>query len=175
MDGPILTLFVLNISWRLRQRLFRLRDGARGVRHLAAHHHADPDRDTHRRLWSADAGLRHRQFASGAELAKYLATRARHRDRNPDRGDFIDYTNPSYVRFGVGVLLVLYAIYSLACPAFKPMQIGIAGVSPLASANGLLGGLTGLGGVISTISCQLRGWPKDKQRAVFQPVLLRPS
>jgi uncharacterized membrane protein YfcA len=35
----------------------------------------------------------------------------------------------------------------------------------------MLGGLTGLGGVISTISCQLRGWPKDVQRAVFQPVL----
>jgi hypothetical protein len=35
----------------------------------------------------------------------------------------------------------------------------------------VLGGLTGLGGVISTISCQLRGWPKDMQRAVFQPVL----
>jgi uncharacterized membrane protein YfcA len=28
-----------------------------------------------------------------------------------------------------------------------------------------------LGGVISTISCQWRGWPKDVQRAVFQPVL----
>ena len=37
--------------------------------------------------------------------------------------------------------------------------------------NGLLGGLTGLGGIISTISCQWRGWPKDVQRAVFQPVL----
>ena len=84
----------------------------------------------------------------------------------------LTYTNPSYVRFGVGVLLVLYAIYSLARPAFKPMQIGIAGDNAIGISNGLLGGLTGLGGVISTISCQLRGWPKDKQRAVFQPVLL---
>lgn len=32
-------------------------------------------------------------------------------------------------------------------------------------------GLTGLGGVVSTISCQWRGWTKDLQRAVFQPVL----
>ena len=37
--------------------------------------------------------------------------------------------------------------------------------------NGLVGGLTGLGGVVSTISCQWRGWTKDLQRAVFQPVL----
>jgi hypothetical protein len=35
----------------------------------------------------------------------------------------------------------------------------------------MLGGLTGLGGIVSTISCQWRGWPKDVQRAVFQPVL----
>jgi uncharacterized membrane protein YfcA len=37
--------------------------------------------------------------------------------------------------------------------------------------NGLLGGLTGLGGVISTVWVQLGGGPKDAQRAVFQPVL----
>ena len=37
--------------------------------------------------------------------------------------------------------------------------------------NGLLGGLTGLGGVISTIWVQLGGGPKDAQRAIFQPVL----
>ena len=37
--------------------------------------------------------------------------------------------------------------------------------------NGMLGGLTGLGGVISTIWCQLGGGTKDAQRALFQPVL----
>jgi uncharacterized protein len=79
--------------------------------------------------------------------------------------------NPAYVRFGVGVLLVLYTTYGLLRPAFKPMKIGIAADVAIGISNGLLGGLTGLGGVISTISCQLRGWPKDMQRAVFQPVL----
>ena len=29
-----------------------------------------------------------------------------------------------------------------------------------------------MGGVISTVSCQWRGWSRDMQRAVFQPVLL---
>jgi uncharacterized protein len=84
----------------------------------------------------------------------------------------LTYTNPSYVRFGVGVLLVLYAIYGLARPAFKPMKIGTMADVGIGILNGLVGGLTGLGGVISTISCQLRGWSKDMQRAVFQPVLL---
>jgi len=36
--------------------------------------------------------------------------------------------------------------------------------------NGILGGLTGLGGIIATVWCQMRGWPKDVQRTVFQPV-----
>ena len=81
-------------------------------------------------------------------------------------------TNPSWLRAGVGVLLVLYAIYSLARPAFKPMKIGTAADIVIGFFNGLLGGLTGLGGVISTISCQLRGWSRDMQRTVFQPVLL---
>ena len=36
----------------------------------------------------------------------------------------LTYTNPAYVRFGVGVLLVLYTAYALLRPAFKPMKIG---------------------------------------------------
>jgi uncharacterized membrane protein YfcA len=83
----------------------------------------------------------------------------------------LTYIDPIYLRFGVGVLLVLYTTYGLVRPALKPMRIGTATDIVIGFFNGILGGLTGLGGVISTISCQLRGWPKDKQRAVFQPVL----
>jgi uncharacterized protein len=36
--------------------------------------------------------------------------------------------------------------------------------------NGILGGATGLAGIAVTIWCGLRGWPKDVQRTVFQPV-----
>ena len=81
------------------------------------------------------------------------------------------YLNPIYLRFGVGVLLVLYTVYGLARPAIKPMKIGVLADIGIGLVNGLVGGLTGLGGVVSTISCQLRGWSKDAQRAVFQPVL----
>ena len=83
----------------------------------------------------------------------------------------LSYLNPVYLRFGVGVLLVLYTTYGLARPAFKPMKIGVAADIGIGLVNGLVGGLTGLGGVVSTISCQLRGWTRDAQRAVFQPVL----
>ena len=80
--------------------------------------------------------------------------------------------DPSWLRSGVGILLMLYAVYSLARPAFEPMKIGTAADVVIGIGNGLVGGLTGLGGIISTISCQLRGWSRDMQRAVFQPVLL---
>src|SRR4051812_24695549 len=83
----------------------------------------------------------------------------------------LTYINPAYLRLGVGVLLVLYAIYSLARPAVKPMKIGAATDIGIGFVNGLVGGVTGLGGVVSTISCQWRGWTRDAQRAVFQPVL----
>jgi uncharacterized membrane protein YfcA len=83
----------------------------------------------------------------------------------------LNFVNPIYLRLGVGVLLVLYTTYGLLRPAFKPIKIGTGADIAIGFSNGLLGGLTGLGGVISTISCQLRGWPKDLQRAVFQPVL----
>jgi len=82
------------------------------------------------------------------------------------------YINPAYLRIGVGVLLVLYSIYGLAKPALKPVQGGVPTDLGIGFFNGLLGGLTGLGGIIVTIWVQLRGWPKDVQRIVFQPVIL---
>ena len=79
--------------------------------------------------------------------------------------------DPTWIRFGVGVLLVAYSIYSLVRPPLGPFKIGAPADIAIGVTNGLVGGLTGLGGIISTISCQFRGWPRDKQRAVFQPVL----
>ena len=66
---------------------------------------------------------------------------------------------------------MLFATYSLDTSTLNQYKIGAPADIAIGISNGLLGGLTGLGGIISTISCQLRGWSKDKQRAVFQPVL----
>jgi uncharacterized membrane protein YfcA len=84
----------------------------------------------------------------------------------------LTYINPAQLRIGVGVLLVLYSIYSLAKPALKPVSGGVPADLGIGFFNGLLGGLTGLGGIVVTIWVQLRGWPKDVQRIVFQPVIL---
>ena len=80
--------------------------------------------------------------------------------------------NPAYLRSAVGVLLVLYSIYGLARPAFRPLEAGVSADAGVGLINGLVAGLTGLPGLVVTIWCQIRGWPKDVQRTVFQPVML---
>jgi uncharacterized protein len=75
------------------------------------------------------------------------------------------------LRFGMGVLLIVYSLYNLTRPALHVTGGGVAADLSVGVANGLIGGLTGLGGIVVTIWGQLRGGPKDKQRAIFQPVL----
>jgi uncharacterized membrane protein YfcA len=84
----------------------------------------------------------------------------------------LTWIDPAYMRSGVGVLLIVYGIYGLTQPKFTPVQAGIAGDGGVGFLNGVLCGLTGLPGFIITVWCQLRGWTKDVQRAVFQPVML---
>ena len=75
------------------------------------------------------------------------------------------------LRVTMGVLLVLFSLYGLIRPAFKPVEGGVPAELGVGVANGLIGGLTGLGGIAVTIWSQLRGGPKDAQRAIFQPVM----
>ena len=84
----------------------------------------------------------------------------------------LTYLNPAYLRGAVGVLLIVYGAYGLAQPMLPTVRANAATDGAVGFANGVLAGLTGLPGFIITIWCQLRGWKKDQQRAVFQPVLL---
>src|SRR6516164_7314752 len=84
----------------------------------------------------------------------------------------LTYVNPVYVRFSVGFLLIIYSVYGLTKPDFKLHKVGAATDGSVGFLNGVLGGLTGLPGFIITVWCQMRGWTKDEQRAVFQPVIL---
>lgn len=75
------------------------------------------------------------------------------------------------MRAAVGVVLFAFSLCSLLRPKLVPMADagrladGAAGV-----ASGIVGGATGLAGIVPTIWASLRGWSKDEQRAVFQPV-----
>ncbi len=88
----------------------------------------------------------------------------------PIGATLLTYIDPAYLRPGFGLLLVFYSVYSFSRPAFKPAQVGLPGNVGVGIVNGTLGGLTGLTGIVMTMWCQMQDWPKDKQRAVFQPV-----
>jgi uncharacterized membrane protein YfcA len=75
------------------------------------------------------------------------------------------------IRFGIGLLLIAFSLYSLFRPNLKPVGGGAAREIGVGITNGFIGGLTGLGGIAVTVWCQLRGGPKDAQRAIFQPVM----
>jgi len=82
----------------------------------------------------------------------------------------LTWANPIYVKIGIGIFLVLYSLYALLRPAIRPVTGGgVVADASVGFLNGILAGITGLAGILVTIWCGLRGWPKDQQRAVFQP------
>ena len=82
----------------------------------------------------------------------------------------LTWSDPRSVRIGVGIILILYSVYAFFRPTLKFSGGGRAGDGAVGFLNGVLGGLTGLAGILVTIWCNFRGWPKDVQRTVFQPV-----
>src|SRR5215470_2101467 len=143
----------------------------RSRRHLAAHSFADADRDIDHCLRSRGAGHLGLEITARAAMESALAVPARRAFGVPLGVAILEWARPDYVRVTVGVVLVLYSAYSLARPAMKPIKHGGAAADAgVAFLNGILGGLTGLAGILTTIWCGIRGWPKDEQRAVFQPI-----
>ena len=74
------------------------------------------------------------------------------------------------MRAGIGGFLLAFSLHSLLKPAVRPLT----GARPLtdggiAVLRGIIGGATGLAGILPTVWSALRGWTKDEQRAVFQP------
>jgi len=83
----------------------------------------------------------------------------------------LGWAKPGAMRAGIGVVLVLYALYGLIRPALPQMRGGGAAADGgVGFLSGIIGGATGLAGILAVIWCGLRGWTKDEQRAVFQPV-----
>jgi uncharacterized membrane protein YfcA len=89
----------------------------------------------------------------------------------PIGATLLTWSDPRSVRIAVGVLLVAYSLYAWFRPSLKLAATGGRVADAFVGfLNGILGGLTGLAGILVTIWCGLRGWPKDAQRAIFQPV-----
>jgi uncharacterized membrane protein YfcA len=82
----------------------------------------------------------------------------------------LELASAVHLRTGVGVLLIAFSLYNLLRPKMPDFKnAGRAGDAGIGFLNGVLGGATGLGGILPTLWCVLRGWPRDEQRAVAQP------
>jgi uncharacterized membrane protein YfcA len=81
----------------------------------------------------------------------------------------LHWANPSYLRAGIGVFLVLYALYGLARPTLKPVNAGRVADTGVGFISGMLGAMTGFAGILIVIWSGVRGWSRDIQRGVFAP------
>jgi uncharacterized protein len=89
----------------------------------------------------------------------------------PIGAELLRWADPRHIRIGVGALLILFSLYSWFRPKLAVPTAGGRGADGgVGFLGGVLGGTTGLGGILPTVWCNLRTWPKDEQRAVFQPV-----
>jgi uncharacterized protein len=80
------------------------------------------------------------------------------------------WASPAHFRIGVGALLILFSLYNLARPALPQMKrAGRGADAAIGILNGVIGGATGLAGIVTVIWTGMRGWSRDEQRAVFQP------
>jgi uncharacterized protein len=82
----------------------------------------------------------------------------------------LELASAVHLRTGVGLLLIAFGLYNLLRPKMPDLKnVGQAGDAGIGFLNGVLGGSTGLGGILPTIWCVLRGWPRDEHRSVSQP------
>src|SRR5262245_36345009 len=80
------------------------------------------------------------------------------------------FVPPQSLRLAIGVLLFLFSLYNLVRPTMPSMkEAGRASDAGAGFLNGIVGGSTGLAGIVIVIWSALRGWPRDEQRAAFQP------
>jgi uncharacterized protein len=83
------------------------------------------------------------------------------------------YTDAAVMKSVLGVFLLVFGTYALFSPRLHKVtgggRVADAGVGFL---GGILGGIGGYSGVLPTIWTQLRGWPKEMARAVYQPYVI---
>lgn len=77
-------------------------------------------------------------------------------------------------RIGFGAFLALYAGCMLLRPATAYLRVAQSRLreAMVGFGGGLVGGLTAMPGALPVIWCDLRGMPKDQQRALVQPYIM---
>lgn len=71
----------------------------------------------------------------------------------------------------IGIVLVVFSLHGLLKPRARlSNDVGALAEGGVGVVSGIVGGASGLAGIVPTIWAALRGWTKEQQRAVFQPV-----
>jgi uncharacterized protein len=84
--------------------------------------------------------------------------------------EVLRWATPAQMRAFAGLALVLFSVYSLARTKLPIVKGGSLADATVGVTSGFLGGSTGLAGIPVIVWATLRGWSKDEQRAMFQPV-----
>src|SRR5262249_30972265 len=87
----------------------------------------------------------------------------------PLGAEVLRWTSAEHMRAAIGLLLVLFSMYSWARPELQPRPSSSLADGLVGVASGLVGASTGLAGFPVIVWPPVRGWPKDEQRAVFHP------
>ena len=82
------------------------------------------------------------------------------------------HTDTGVYTRSIGILLVLYAVYMLFRRPIlwrrqRPILDGLSGF-----VGGVTGGAAAFPGAFVTIWCGMKGWDKERQRALYQPFIL---
>ena len=86
---------------------------------------------------------------------------------------FLVYTDAGVLKGALGVFLLAFGTYALLAPRLHTFTGGGRGADAgVGFLGGVLGGIGGYSGVLPTIWTQLRGWPKQIARAVYQPYVI---
>jgi uncharacterized membrane protein YfcA len=80
---------------------------------------------------------------------------------------------PGNIRTALALFILAYGCYALVAPRLPVVAWGgRTADAVIGFVGGVLGGMAGLSGIFPAIWTQLRGWPKDIARAVYQPFIL---
>jgi len=86
---------------------------------------------------------------------------------------FLAHTDSSILKIALGIFLTVFGAYALIAPKLPAVTGGgRAADIGIGLIGGILGGLGGYSGVLPTIWTQLRGWPKEVARGVYQPYVI---
>jgi uncharacterized membrane protein YfcA len=83
------------------------------------------------------------------------------------------HTDAGVLKPTLGAFLLIFGTYALIAPRPKTTNAGgRAADTAVGFLGGILGGLGGYSGVLPTIWTQVRGWPKEIARGVYQPYVI---